>query len=170
MDSFATQSARLCECGRLPYRKEKAASMHAKVVPFALSSLFFALLSGPASAVEDQRVIRFSSTVTEPDIQNMITVIRSITGIQQVTAVAGQPAIALSGESAQIAAAGWIAGELDTPSQGIREDRRHLPCEAGGMRHHGHRRVHGIALKDREWTGGAVPRQRPPPRSACQCR
>ncbi len=92
--------------------------MRAKTFRFVIAALFATAAYGqPAADEKLDRVLHFTHAATAQDLQEVTTVIRSITELPQASADTAQKALVLRGTAGQIALAGWLIKELDQPAQ-----------------------------------------------------
>lgn len=91
--------------------------MRAKTSGFMIAALFASVACAQAPAEQSvDRVLHFTHTRTVQDLQEIATLIRSMTDIRQVSANPEQKGIALRGAAGQIALAEWLVSELDKPA------------------------------------------------------
>jgi hypothetical protein len=88
--------------------------MRANAITLVLTVIALSVAFGQPPASENlDRVFHFTHAETQQDIQEIATVIRSLTGIRQATSDVAQNSLALRGAAAQIEMAEWLLHDLD---------------------------------------------------------
>src|SRR5438270_364759 len=91
--------------------------MRSNAIKFAIAVLFASAASGRLSGEEIlDRVFHFTHTETGQDVQEIATVIRGMTEIQQASADDAQRSLTVRGTAGQVAFAEWLFYELDKPT------------------------------------------------------
>lgn len=91
--------------------------MRAKAIQFVITALFASVASGqPPSEEYLDRVFHFTHTQTVQDLQEIATLIRSMTDIREASIDNEGTALALRGTAGQVALAEWLFHELDKPT------------------------------------------------------
>lgn len=91
--------------------------MRAKTMKFTIAALLASAAFGHPPAEENlDRVFHFTRTETVEDLQQIATVVRSISETRHVSSDTAQRSLTLRGTPSQIAVADWLFNELDRSS------------------------------------------------------
>ena len=87
--------------------------MRAWQIQLLIAAVFTSLAAGQAQS--EEQMFHFSYAVGVQDMQEITTVIRAISDVQQAIADTDQKSLAIRGTPTQIALAGWLFKGLDVP-------------------------------------------------------
>ena len=91
--------------------------MRVKAIGFLFFALFVSIASAQTPTEQSQdRLLYFTHAETIQDLQEIATVIRSMTDIRQLSVDAAQRTLALRGTAGQCTLAEWLFNELDKPA------------------------------------------------------
>lgn len=100
--------------------------MRAQVITFVITALFASAASGQTA-----RVLYYTHAETMQDIQEIATVIRSMTDMRQISTATAPRSLAVRGTADQIALAEWLFSELDRPANRQALMREYRPSTSG---------------------------------------